>query len=210
LFHNKKSSDQPFLSGDAKIQLVDKVSNFLRMLLPVSRIVTRGSVCRGGSLLRRFSSASTSDSVNYTLPETSFKTYDCEPPPLEIEVKKNEALEMYKSMVLMRRMETTADNLYKMKLIRGFCHLCTGQEAVSVGMEAAITRDDAIITAYRCHGYTLMRGATVHQVLAELMGRSTGISKGKGGSMHMFAKNFYGGNGIVPVGAGIAFTQKYL
>ncbi|CAG8822138.1 7598_t:CDS:1, partial [Racocetra fulgida] len=85
LFHNKKSSDQPFLSGDAKIQLVDKVSNFLRMLLPVSRVVTRVSAYRGGSLLRRFSSESTSDSVKYTLPDTSFKTYDCDPPPLEIE-----------------------------------------------------------------------------------------------------------------------------
>ncbi|CAG8694426.1 7471_t:CDS:2, partial [Dentiscutata heterogama] len=89
----------------------------------------------------------------------------------------------------------------------GFCHLCTGQEAIPVGMEHAITRDDVIITAYRCHGYTLMRGTTVHQVLAELMGRSTGITYGKGGFMHMFAKSFYGGNGIVLVGAG---TQKYL
>ncbi|RIB04810.1 dehydrogenase E1 component-domain-containing protein [Gigaspora rosea] len=184
------------------------------MLLPVSRVVTRVAACRGSFLFRGFSSESSSESVKYTLPETSFKTYKCDPPPLEIEVKKNEALDMYKDMVLMRRMETTADNLYKMKLIRGFCHLCTGQEAVPVGMEAACTRDDAIITAYRCHGYTLMRGATVHQIFAELMGRSTGISYGKGGSMHMFAKSFYGGNGIVgaqvPVGAGIAFTQKYL
>lgn len=81
-------------------------------------------------------------------------------------------------------------------------------------MEAALEKDDAIITAYRCHGFALMRGGTVHNILAELLGKVTGISRGKGGSMHMFANQFYGGNGIVgaqvPVGAGIAFTQKYL
>lgn len=80
-------------------------------------------------------------------------------------------------------------------------------------MEAALTKNDAIITAYRCHGFALMRGGTVHNILAELLGKSTGISHGKGGSMHMFANQFYGGNGIVgaqvPVGAGIAFSQKY-
>lgn len=83
-----------------------------------------------------------------------------------------------------------------------------------MGMEAALEKEDAIITAYRCHGFALMRGGTVHNILAELLGKSTGISKGKGGSMHMFAHQFYGGNGIVgaqvPVGAGVAFTQKYL
>lgn len=82
-----------------------------------------------------------------------------------------------------------------------------------MGMEAALEKEDAIITAYRCHGFALMRGGTVHSILAELLGKSTGIAKGKGGSMHMFAHQFYGGNGIVgaqvPVGAGVAFTQKY-
>lgn len=81
-------------------------------------------------------------------------------------------------------------------------------------MEAALQKEDALITAYRCHGFALMRGGTVHSILAELLGKSTGISRGKGGSMHMFANQFYGGNGIVgaqvPVGAGVAFTQKYL
>ena len=80
-------------------------------------------------------------------------------------------------------------------------------------MEAAITKDDSVITAYRCHGFTLTRGATSKAILAELMGRVDGTSKGKGGSMHMFAHEFYGGNGIVgaqvPVGAGIAFAHKY-
>jgi pyruvate dehydrogenase E1 component alpha subunit len=91
--------------------------------------------------------------------------------------------------------------------------LSTGQEAVAAGMEAAITRDDSIITAYRCHGFTYTRGQTPKAILAELMGRVAGTSLGKGGSMHMFAHEFYGGNGIVgaqvPIGAGIALAHKY-
>ena len=110
-------------------------------------------------------------------------------------------------------MEMAADRLYKEKKIRGFCHLSTGQEAVAVGIEHAITKDDDVITAYRCHGYALMRGASVRSIIGELLGRRQGIAYGKGGSMHMFAKNFYGGNGIVgaqvPVGAGLAFAHKY-
>lgn len=111
-------------------------------------------------------------------------------------------------------MEMAADRLYKEKKIRGFCHLSTGQEAVAVGMEKAITPDDQIITAYRCHGFAYMRGASVKSIIAELLGRREGIAYGKGGSMHMFAKSFFGGNGIVgaqvPVGAGIGFAMKYL
>lgn len=110
-------------------------------------------------------------------------------------------------------MEMAADRLYKEKKIRGFCHLSTGQEAVSVGIEHAITRMDKIITAYRCHGFAMMRGGTVKSIIGELLGRREGIAYGKGGSMHMFAENFYGGNGIVgaqvPVGAGLAFAQQY-
>lgn len=110
-------------------------------------------------------------------------------------------------------MEMAADRLYKEKKIRGFCHLSTGQEAVAVGIEHAINRDDKVITAYRCHGFALMRGATVKSIIGELLGRREGIAYGKGGSMHMFAPNFYGGNGIVgaqvPVGAGLAFAQQY-
>lgn len=108
----------------------------------------------------------------------------------------------------------SADRLYKEKKIRGFCHLSTGQEAVSAGIEHAITRLDKVITAYRCHGFAWARGASVKQIIGELLGRRGGISFGKGGSMHMFVEGFYGGNGIVgaqvPVGAGIGLAQKYL
>jgi pyruvate dehydrogenase E1 component alpha subunit len=110
-------------------------------------------------------------------------------------------------------MEMAADALYKKKLIRGFCHLSTGQEAVSVGIEHALARDDAVITAYRCHGFAHMRGGTVRSIIGELLGRREGIAYGKGGSMHMFSPGFYGGNGIVgaqvPVGAGLAFASQY-
>src|SRR6266487_4225432 len=110
-------------------------------------------------------------------------------------------------------MEMAADRLYKEKKIRGFCHLSTGQEAVATGIEHAITREDYVITAYRCHGFALMRGGTVKSIIGELLGRREGIAHGKGGSMHMFTKGFFGGNGIVgaqvPVGAGLAFAHKY-
>lgn len=110
-------------------------------------------------------------------------------------------------------MEMAADRLYKEKKIRGFCHLSNGQEAVAVGIEHAITKEDDVITAYRCHGFALMRGGTVRSIIGELLGRRQGIAYGKGGSMHMFTKGFYGGNGIVgaqvPVGAGLAFAHKY-
>merc|ERR1719336_3573404 len=97
----------------------------------------------------------------------------------------------------LRRMETAAANLYKEKSIRGFCHLCSGQEAIYSGMKAAIREQDAIITSYRAHGFTYVMGVPVLGVLAELTGRKSGVVRGKGGSMHMYAKNFYGGNGIV-------------
>ena len=110
-------------------------------------------------------------------------------------------------------MEMAADRLYKEKKIRGFCHLSTGQEAVAVGIEHAIQKSDHVITAYRCHGFALMRGGSVRSIIGELLGRREGIAFGKGGSMHMFAPGFYGGNGIVgaqvPVGAGIAFANQY-
>ncbi|VUC21422.1 unnamed protein product [Clonostachys rosea] len=147
------------------------------------------------------------------LSDESFETYELDPPPYTIEVTKRELKQMYSDMVTVRQMEMAADRLYKEKKIRGFCHLSTGQEAVAVGIEHAITKEDDVITSYRCHGFALMRGGTIRSIIGELLGRREGIAYGKGGSMHMFAKGFYGGNGIVgaqvPVGAGLAFAHKY-
>ncbi|PLN84605.1 pyruvate dehydrogenase E1 component alpha subunit mitochondrial precursor [Aspergillus taichungensis] len=147
------------------------------------------------------------------LSDESFETYEIDPPPYTMEVTKKELKQMYYDMVTIRRMEMASDRLYKEKKIRGFCHLSNGQEAVATGIEHALTRDDKVITAYRCHGFALMRGGTVRSIIGELLGRREGIAYGKGGSMHMFAPNFYGGNGIVgaqvPVGAGLAFAQQY-
>jgi len=126
---------------------------------------------------------------------------------------REDALHYYRQMVSVRRMETAAANLYKEKAIRGFCHLCSGQEAICVGMKAALRDQDSVITSYRAHGFTHVMGVPILGVLAELTGRSSGCVRGKGGSMHMYAKNFYGGNGIVgaqvPLGAGIALASKY-
>lgn len=111
-------------------------------------------------------------------------------------------------------MELAINRLYQARKVRGFCHMSVGQEAVAVGVEAGITKDDKVITAYRCHGNVLMRGATMTQIIAEVLGRRGGLNFGKGGSVHMFHRNFYGGHGIVgaqvPVGAGLAFAQQYL
>ena len=129
--------------------------------------------------------------------------------------QKSELIEFYRSMLLIRRFEEKAGQLYGMGLIGGFCHLYIGQEAVVVGLEAAAKEGDKRITSYRDHGHMLACGMDPNGVMAELTGRSGGYSKGKGGSMHMFSKekNFYGGHGIVgaqvPLGAGLAFADKY-
>lgn len=130
------------------------------------------------------------------------------------QLTRDEALKLYRDMVVIRRMETAAANLYKEKAIRGFCHLCSGQEAIYVGMGGGIRMGlDSIITSYRAHGFTYVMGQPVLGVLGELCGKTMGCVRGKGGSMHMYAPNFYGGNGIVgaqvPLGAGIAFAHKY-
>ena len=124
-------------------------------------------------------------------------------------------LEFYRQMLLIRRFEEKAGQLYGMGLIGGFCHLYIGQEAVVTGMLAARRPDDQVITAYRDHGHMLACGMDPNGVMAELTGRAAGYSKGKGGSMHMFSreKNFFGGHGIVgapaPLGTGLAFANKY-
>ncbi|WP_298971481.1 pyruvate dehydrogenase (acetyl-transferring) E1 component subunit alpha [uncultured Roseobacter sp.] len=121
----------------------------------------------------------------------------------------------YRDMLLIRRFEEKAGQLYGMGLIGGFCHLYIGQEAVVVGLEAAAEEGDKRITSYRDHGHMLACGMDPNGVMAELTGREGGYSKGKGGSMHMFSKekHFYGGHGIVaaqvPLGAGLAFSDKY-
>ncbi|MCA0927376.1 pyruvate dehydrogenase (acetyl-transferring) E1 component subunit alpha [Ruegeria profundi] len=121
----------------------------------------------------------------------------------------------YREMLLIRRFEEKAGQLYGMGLIGGFCHLYIGQEAVVVGLEAAAKEGDKRITSYRDHGHMLACGMEPGGVMAELTGRIGGLSKGKGGSMHMFSKekHFYGGHGIVaaqvPLGAGLAFADKY-
>ena len=121
----------------------------------------------------------------------------------------------YRDMLLIRRFEEKAGQLYGMGLIGGFCHLYIGQEAVVVGMQATLTPQDQVITTYRDHGHMLACGMEPAGVMAELTGRATGYSKGKGGSMHMFSreKNFFGGHGIVganvPIGTGLAFANQY-
>ncbi len=127
----------------------------------------------------------------------------------------DELLSLYREMLLIRRFEEKAGQMYGMGLIGGFCHLYIGQEAVVVGIEHAIRPDDMVVTSYRDHGHMLARGMDPKGVMAELTGRSGGYSKGKGGSMHMFSieRNFYGGHGIVgaqvPLGAGLGFAARY-
>jgi pyruvate dehydrogenase E1 component alpha subunit len=124
-------------------------------------------------------------------------------------------LKWFEEMLLMRRFEEKAAQLYGKQKIKGFCHLYIGQEAVVAGTMSAVTKDDKIITAYRDHAHALGCGISANAVMAELFGKIDGCSKGKGGSMHMFSKehNFYGGHGIVggqiPLGAGIAFAEQY-
>ena len=135
------------------------------------------------------------------------KTYDA---------SDEQMLEFYRQMLLIRRFEERAGQLYGLGLIGGFCHLYIGQEAVAIGLQSALDNDrDSVITGYRDHGHMLAYGLDPKVIMAELTGREAGISKGKGGSMHMFSTEhkFYGGHGIVgaqvPLGGGLAFAHQY-
>ena len=124
-------------------------------------------------------------------------------------------LAWYELMLRLRRFEEKAGSLYGQQKIRGFCHLYIGQEAIASGMMEAMDKDDNLITAYRDHGLAIAKGMSMREAMAELYGKATGCSKGKGGSMHFFDKEnrFFGGHGIVGgqigLGAGIAFADKY-
>lgn len=128
---------------------------------------------------------------------------------------KQDLLKYYQEMLLIRRFEEKAGQLYGMGLIAGFCHLYIGQEAISTGMHSTMIEGDKVITTYRDHGHMISLGSDPKKIMAELLGRSDGSSKGKGGSMHLFdlERHFYGGHGIVgasvPIGAGLAFADKY-
>lgn len=136
--------------------------------------------------------------------------------PKLLKTTKKEMTEYYRDMLLIRRFEEKAGQLYGMGQIAGFCHLYIGQEAVVTGVRAAMKEEDQMITSYRDHGHMLACDMDPKGVMAELTGRAGGYSRGKGGSMHMFSteKKFYGGHGIVgaqvPLGAGLAFANKYL
>ena len=141
---------------------------------------------------------------------------DRPPQPKRYKASKDELLKLYREMLLIRRFEERAGQLYGLGLIGGFCHLYIGQEAVAVGLQSAMTvGKDSVITGYRDHGHMLAYGIDPKLIMAELTGRQAGISKGKGGSMHMFSveHGFYGGHGIVgaqvPLGTGLAFAHKY-
>ena len=138
------------------------------------------------------------------------------PEPKPYDASKEELLEFYRQMLLIRRFEEKAGQLYGLGLIGGFCHLYIGQEAVAVGLQSALkVGRDSVVTGYRDHGHMLAYGIDPNLIMAELTGRAAGISKGKGGSMHMFSveHGFYGGHGIVgaqvSLGAGLAFKHKY-
>jgi len=149
-------------------------------------------------------------------PETRGPDIKRPPQPQRFKASKEQMLQFYREMLLIRRFEERAGQLYGLGLIGGFCHLYIGQEAVGVGLQSAMTvGKDSVITGYRDHGHMLAYGIDPKVIMAELTGREAGISKGKGGSMHMFSVDhgFYGGHGIVgaqvALGTGLAFKHKY-
>mmetsp|Transcript_5056 Transcript_5056/g.6422 ORF Transcript_5056/g.6422 Transcript_5056/m.6422 type:complete len:400 (+) Transcript_5056:20-1219(+) len=166
------------------------------------------------SLHRSFASANDPGAVRVDL-TGCYETHLFDEMPTEAYTTKEELIKYFTLMYTGRRMEILCDTNYKSKAIRGFCHLYDGQEACATGVNEALTQDDCWVTSYRCHYLALIRGGSVEGVLSELFGYHQGQTKGKGGSMHFYNKeyNFYGGQGIVgaqvPVGAGLAFSCKY-
>jgi len=154
-------------------------------------------------------------SVKLSLPSYKTKNIDENILPKEAETNSEELKDCLTDMMKIRRIEIVADNLYKSGKIRGFLHLSDGQEALAKGLSLALTNEDPLITFYRDHGHAYMRGVSAHEIFGELLGKSTGNAKGKGGSMHFYNEEtgFYGGYGIVgeniPIGAGLAFALKY-
>lgn len=157
-----------------------------------------------------------SASVTIDVGDHAFETHNFAKPSTTVTTNKEELIRFLTEMYTMRRMEITNDTEYKARNIRGFCHLYDGQEAVASGMNFALDKEDSWITSYRCHCVALLRGSTVQEVFEEMFGYVGGTAKGKGGSMHFYRKsaNFFGGQGIVgaqvPVGAGLAFYNKYV
>lgn len=161
------------------------------------------------TILRRFASKEA------TFKLQPFKLHKLEKGPVtEATLTKEEALHYYTQMYTIRRMEQSCNALYQQKFIRGFLHLYIGQEACCVGMKAGMVEGDKVITAYRDHGWAYVMGLTTKSIICELTGRHSGSQRGRGGSMHLYCKDFYGGNGIVgaqiPVGAGIGLALKLL
>ncbi|KFB09978.1 pyruvate dehydrogenase (acetyl-transferring) E1 component subunit alpha [Nitratireductor basaltis] len=163
----------------------------------------------------RKASSKSAPSRSKGTPQTAVAAANAVKTPEPADFKKEDELKAYEEMLLIRRFEEKAGQLYGMGLIGGFCHLYIGQEAVVVGMQMSLKEGDQVITGYRDHGHMLATGMEARGVMAELTGRRGGYSKGKGGSMHMFSKekHFYGGHGIVgaqvSLGTGLAFANRY-
>jgi len=183
-----------------------------RQILGSDRMATAARKASAKSPAAKSNSARTTASARSVDSATGTPTIKA---PAPADFAKEQELFAFREMLLIRRFEEKAGQLYGMGFIGGFCHLYIGQEAVVVGMQMAIREGDQVITVYRDHGHMLATGMNPRGVMAELTGRRGGYSKGKGGSMHMFSKekNFYGGHGIVgaqvPLGTGLALANKY-
>jgi len=180
-----------------------------------ARMLRRAVAKQSGAMQMKSASSRAMSSHSFDI-SGSFETHNFETAPSETaEVTKDELVDLFELMYTMRRMEITCDTEYKARNIRGLCHLYDGQEAVATGIQTALDKEDSWVTSYRCHVLSLMRGGSVSKVIGELFGKANGVTKGKGGSMHMYSKehNFFGGHGIVgaqvPVGTGLAFAAKY-